>query len=610
MSGSGGSGQQFAIRLALDGAEAVESGLRRVQATAAQSGQAIQQAGESTGRAMTVIERGTAAASQGLVKLGGDFAALAPVIDNAGGAVGRMVAALGAGAGLLGALGGVAAAVTAAVALYQNWDAASRAVGSAVDFLTGRVQLNAEAITAANDRLREFLRLSESAASAGVRGQVQQQAGFAEGFRNDRDAIDRNIAALEAGLSRAQAGGATGRLIERGGASGLVPTDEFGRAADRAAQDRLAQQRQAEIDRIQADLRVARAERARVEAARQQAEGNIAALGEAAGTVINPIPTPTGEDIPRPPRGAGGGGGGGRAAAPANDALRERDALLQRNITAEERYAQGMGRIADLNDRLIAQGNDPLPDEQVQREAVRLMEEYERATQRAGDSTRNLTDDSREFARLATGTAKALSGAFEDLVFEGKNFDDVLKDLERSLLRLGNQFFLQPLFQQGLNSLFGAAGGGGAGGGAGGGGGVGGIVGSIASSLFGGGGGSALATTKGAVDALQAAGTFVTVFHDGGTVGAAGVPSRFVSAEMFADAPRYHSGGIIGPDERPIIAQVGERVLNRKEAADYARGGAVTININGVRDPNEFRQSQSQITASLARAIGRSSRNR
>ena len=38
--------------------------------------------------------------------------------------------------------------------------------------------------------------------------------------------------------------------------------------------------------------------------------------------------------------------------------------------------------------------------------------------------------------------------------------------------------------------------------------------------------------------------------------------------------------------------------------------GQGTVNINGVRNPDEFRQSRSQVTASMARALARSGRHR
>ena len=75
------------------------------------------------------------------------------------------------------------------------------------------------------------------------------------------------------------------------------------------------------------------------------------------------------------------------------------------------------------------------------------------------------------------------------------------------------------------------------------------------------------------------------VSHAGGIVGLSG-HRRDVPALAFAAAPRMHSGGWAGlrPDEVPTILQRGERVLNRREAADYGRGSqagaAVSIHID------------------------------
>jgi hypothetical protein len=595
MSGSAGRAQSFGIRLALDGADAVESGIRRVQQTAQTATTSIEQTGQSAGRALAVIDRGTAAASAGLTKMGGDFAALAPIVDNAGGAVGRLVLALGSGAGLLGALGAVGAAVSAAVALYQNWDTVSRAVGSAVDYLTGRVRLNETAINDANAALRSYLQLSESATQAGNRRFIETQRTAGDQARDRLTGLDGQIAALEADRARAAAGGSTGAIVRRGGASGLVPTDDFGRAADQAVIDRAARQQADRVRQIDADLDTARRARAGQQAIVDRSDAAIA------GAVTDQSNANPGRFTPEPEARPAARGGGGGGASRVNDALREREALIQRNQTADERYAAGLSRIAELNDRLIAQGNEPLPDDVVQREAARLMEEYERATRSAADSTTDLAERSKELERAGAGAAKALTGAFEDLVFEGRNFDDVLKNLERSLLRVGNQALLQPLFQQGFDALLGGGQGGGRGGAAAGG--AGGIAG-LLGSFFGSSGGA-----KGTVDALTAAGTLVSTFHQGGVVGAGGAPMRMASAGLFANAPRYHTGGIIGPDEVPIIARRGEVIRTpEQEAALMGRG--VTININGVRDVQGFHASRGQVLADISRAVGRGSRNR
>jgi hypothetical protein len=67
------------------------------------------------------------------------------------------------------------------------------------------------------------------------------------------------------------------------------------------------------------------------------------------------------------------------------------------------------------------------------------------------------------------------------------------------------------------------------------------------------------------------------VSHAGGMVGLSGY-SRQVPALAFAGAPQMHSGGWAGlrPDEVPTILQRGERVLNRREAAQYG-GNAGSI---------------------------------
>jgi hypothetical protein len=75
------------------------------------------------------------------------------------------------------------------------------------------------------------------------------------------------------------------------------------------------------------------------------------------------------------------------------------------------------------------------------------------------------------------------------------------------------------------------------------------------------------------------------VSHAGGIVGLSG-HNRSMPTMAFAGAPRMHSGGWAGlrPDEVPTILQRGERVLNRRESADYGRVGSVgtgvTVNID------------------------------
>ena len=98
---------------------------------------------------------------------------------------------------------------------------------------------------------------------------------------------------------------------------------------------------------------------------------------------------------------------------------------------------------------------------------------------------------------------------------------------------------------------------------------------------------------------------FAPVLHAGGMVGGA-APQRMVPAMAFAGAPRMHSGGWAGlkPDEVPAILQKGERVLSRREASQYGTGSAQNITINiQTRDAESFRQSRTQVSADIARAV-------
>jgi hypothetical protein len=92
----------------------------------------------------------------------------------------------------------------------------------------------------------------------------------------------------------------------------------------------------------------------------------------------------------------------------------------------------------------------------------------------------------------------------------------------------------------------------------------------IANALFGGfGGGNLLAG----------------VAHSGAVAGLTG-STRSVPSAIFAGAPRLHSGGFAGlrPDEVPAILQRGERVLSRRETAQYGAtqndASPITIHID------------------------------
>ncbi|MFD1912050.1 phage tail tape measure C-terminal domain-containing protein [Halodurantibacterium flavum] len=182
--------------------------------------------------------------------------------------------------------------------------------------------------------------------------------------------------------------------------------------------------------------------------------------------------------------------------------------------------------------------------------------------------TAALSDYASKAREIGSDIGQALVGAFtsaENAVAEfvktGKlNFRDLVTSMIADLARLGaRRFILGPI----ANALSGALGG--------------------------------------------AGGIFANVLHAGGMVGSAG-PSRMVPALAFAAAPRMHSSGVAGlrHDEVPAILQRGERVLSRREAAEYGQrqGDAPIVNVTiATRDVESFRQSRTQVAADIARAV-------
>lgn len=86
------------------------------------------------------------------------------------------------------------------------------------------------------------------------------------------------------------------------------------------------------------------------------------------------------------------------------------------------------------------------------------------------------------------------------------------------------------------------------------------------------------------------AGVGAAPYHEGGMVSAGGGgQKRQLPAWVFASAPRFHGGGMVGlkADEVPAVLQTGERVLNRQETAAYNSGGSGGgVRILNVIDPN------------------------
>lgn len=239
---------------------------------------------------------------------------------------------------------------------------------------------------------------------------------------------------------------------------------------------------------------------------------------------------------------------------------------------------------------------------------------------RLRDKTALDTEQTKRVAELTSELGNIMGDVFQDLVRDGKSFEDTLKNLERQLLRLGDKYLLQPLLDQLAQLALAQVGIGG--GSNGGGGGLGGVLSALAGVSGGAGGiaevgGSLAGGAAGQGLAKGAEAIIGAVLHDGGVAGVDG-GRRAVPAEVFLDAPRYHSGGFAGrmpfaSDEVPAILRRGEVVLNdRQQEAVAGRMAGMTV-INNITTPSvgDFRSSGAQISADMARVTSRAAaRNR
>lgn len=140
---------------------------------------------------------------------------------------------------------------------------------------------------------------------------------------------------------------------------------------------------------------------------------------------------------------------------------------------------------------------------------------------------------------LAMGGTNAMD-QFAAAIVRGEN---VLNSFAKAFLQFAADFLLQIARMIAQQALFNALSGGSPGG-------AGGVGGGL-SSLIGG------------------------LFHGGGVVGGAGARRRAVSTALFANAARYHSGGVVGlrPNEVPTILERGEEVLTRSDPRHRNNGG-------------------------------------
>lgn len=85
--------------------------------------------------------------------------------------------------------------------------------------------------------------------------------------------------------------------------------------------------------------------------------------------------------------------------------------------------------------------------------------------------------------------------------------------------------------------------------------------------------------------------------HSGGIVGSDALRTTYASPAVFSNAPRFHSGGIVG-DEVPIIAKRGEGVFTREQMKALGDTGArVSVNVNVINN------ASSEVKATVKKRI-------
>jgi TP901 family phage tail tape measure protein/lambda family phage tail tape measure protein len=204
--------------------------------------------------------------------------------------------------------------------------------------------------------------------------------------------------------------------------------------------------------------------------------------------------------------------------------------LTERLRTAEESYK---AEIADLNELLkegaIAQETFARASEDAHDRMLRASREWSAGVIRAlRDYADEASNAAKQFEQVTTRSLKAGEDAFVKWATTGKfSAVDLFNTIAEEALRAAYRMAVIKPFSGFLENVFGA----------------------IGNNLFGGGG-----------TIQDAGGGPVQIAHTGGVIGIDHLAARSVDPAVFNNAPRFHSGGVVG-NEVPIIAKRGETVF-------------------------------------------------
>ena len=237
--------------------------------------------------------------------------------------------------------------------------------------------------------------------------------------------------------------------------------------------------------------------------------------------------------------------------------LKERGKTLTESLrTAQEAYK---AEIADLNRLLdegaVSQETFARASEEAYGRMLSASREWSDGVTRAlRDYADEAGNAARQFEQVITRSLKAGEDAFVEWAKTGKfNAADLFNTIAEEALRAAIRMSVIKPFSGFLDGVFS----------------------SIGASLFSGGGSAP-------VGDFPAAGP-VMVAHTGGVIGMDTLGVRSVGSLTFENAPRFHSGGVVG-GEVPIIAKRGEAVLTpgqmRLLGGSLGQRSEVTVKVN------------------------------
>ncbi|MBB57559.1 MAG: hypothetical protein CMM42_10060 [Rhodospirillaceae bacterium] len=278
--------------------------------------------------------------------------------------------------------------------------------------------------------------------------------------------------------------------------------------------------------------------------------------------------------------------------------LREKGRALTESLrTAQETYNAELADLKRLlDDGAISQETFARASEEAHDRMLRASREWSDGVVRAlRDYADEAGNAARQFEQVTTKSLKAGEDAFVQWAKTGKfNAADLFNTIAEEALRAAIRMSVIKPFTGFLDNVFG----------------------SIGASMFGGG-------SSAPVGDFPAPGP-VMVAHTGGVVGIDTLASRAVDPTVFASAPKFHGGGVVG-GEVPIIAQRGETVFTPGQMRALGAGlgqkpeVSVTVNVDN-RVPGTEAQVQTRrdangnlgldiivekVEGKLARNIGR-----